>query len=135
MRGLIMIKTRNSVLFGSMLLIAAATSYAAPTETRAPLSQAQESIDKNLQKNPDNKGLQNAAERLEINKQRQEAKRAEQEAKRKAKKIEKKDKAQKKAEKAARHEKPMHPEKMDRPGKMERPEKIDRPEKMERHNR
>jgi len=124
-----MCKTRISFLFGSMFLIAAGTSYAADAETRAPLSQAQESIEKNLQKNPDNKGLQNAAERLEINKQRQEAKRAEQEAKRIAKKIEKKDKAHMKTEKITRHEKHQHIE------KMERPEKISRPEKMERHNR
>jgi hypothetical protein len=84
------------------------TTTATPT---GPLSQGISSVNKNLERQPDNKGLQNAAERLRENRERQEARRAEH------------------VERVARVER------VERPERPERPEKIERPEKPEKASR
>lgn len=96
------------------LLSVAGTSYAADTAAKQPLDQAIKSVDKNLAKDPDNKGLQNAAGRLQANKERHDEKRAERAAKRQ-------DKKERHAERAER------PEKTERPERAERPEPMGRP--------
>lgn len=115
------IKTVIAIATLSLLSFASA-GYAADPVTKQPLDQAIESVDQNLAKDPDNKGLQNAADRLQTNQQRQQEKRAEQEAKRQAK-------IDKRAGKMSDHHDAERMEKMDRP------EKAERPEKMERQNR
>lgn len=108
-------KTRAAIAAGTLLLLGvASTSYAADPAAKQPLDQAIESVDKNLAKDPDNKGLQNAAERLRINQERHKQKRAEQKAKREEHKD---DQAEKRAER----------EKAERPERAERPEKAGRP--------
>lgn len=103
-------KTRAVIAAGTLLLLSVAgTSHADDPATKQPLDQAMESVDKNLARDPDNKGLQNAAERLQTNKERHEKKRAEQKAKRQKHKD---DQAEKRAE---RPEKPARPEKPGRP--------------------
>lgn len=103
-------KTRAVIVAGALLLLSAAgTSHADDPATKQPLDQAMESVDKNLARDPDNKGLQNAAERLQTNKERHEKKRAEQKAKRQKHKD---DQAEKRAE---RPQKPARPEKPGRP--------------------
>lgn len=139
-------KTNIAIAVGTLFfLCAAGTSYAADTDAKQPLDQAVKSVDKNLAKDPDNKGLQNAAGRLQTNKERHDKKRAEKDARHKAKVAEKDAKRQAKmnerAEKnpehrdAERTEKMEHMEKSSRPEKMERPEKAERPGKMDRPNR
>lgn len=126
-----MYKTGISLAFGSLLLsIPVGSSSAATHETREPLGHAQESIDKNLQKNPDNKGLQNAAGRLQVNQERIEKKRVVQKSKRRAKKIVAVKKPPKQSDKASEREK--KPTQQER---MERMERIEHPGKMERPNR
>jgi len=64
----------NVVICGALLAIATSLPAAAepPSDTppKAPLEQASESVDKNLQKHPDNRGLQNAAGRIADNQER-----------------------------------------------------------------
>lgn len=111
-----MCKTGIALTFGAIFLsIGAGTSHAAAPKAPEPLSQARESVDKNLQKNPDNKGLQNADERLKANQERHEKKRAEQNAKRKTRQAVNKEKHGKPAEMAPEHEKPGHVEKREHP--------------------
>lgn len=103
-------KTRAVIAAGTLLLLSVAgTSHADDPATKQPLDQAMESVDKNLARDPDNKGLQNAAERLQTNKERHEKKRAEQKAKRQKHKD---DQAEKRAERSG---KPARPEKPGRP--------------------
>jgi hypothetical protein len=129
-----MYKTKTAIAIGTLLLLGVtSTSHAADPATKQPLDQARESVDKNLAKDPDNKGLQNAAERLQTNQERLEKKRAEKEEMRKAKIAEKEAKRQAKTNKQA-EKMPDHP-KAERMEKMERPEKAVRPEKMDRPNR
>ena len=52
------------------------------SQPKAPLSQASESVAKNLARDPDNRGLQNAAQRIADNQARLAQKRAEQEERR-----------------------------------------------------
>src|SRR3990170_18002 len=109
-------KTGTAIAAGILLLLGvASTSYAADPAAKQPLDQAIKSVDKNLARDPDNKGLQNAAERLQTNQERYEKKRAEQKAKRQEHKD---DQAEKRVER---------PEKAERPERAERPEKAGRP--------
>jgi hypothetical protein len=85
----------------------------ANAQTNVPGAKALDSIDKNLAKDPDNRGLANARDRIERNQKRH--------ALHKADKAE--DKAER-AEKAEKMEKVEHVEKVDRP---ERPAHPDRP--------
>ena len=137
------IKTVIAIATLSLLSFASA-GYAADPVTKQPLDQAIESVDQNLAKDPDNKGLQNAADRLQTNQQRQQEKRAEQEAKRQAKAADKEAKRQAKtADKEAKRQakidkragKMSDHHDAERMEKMDRPEKAERPEKMERQNR
>lgn len=62
------------------LIVAGALALAcgiaqAQSDSAKPLAHATESLDKNLQKHPDNKGLQNARQRLEDNQNRFEDRR------------------------------------------------------------
>jgi len=122
-----MYKTGIALAFGSwLLLIAAGSSSAATTETREPLGQAQESVDKNLQKNPDNKGLQNAAGRLQVNQERIEKKRGGQKSKRRTKKVVAVKKPPKQSDKASERE-PAQQERTERMERIERPGNPGRP--------
>ena len=115
-----MYKTRIALAFGSLLLlIATGSSSAATTETQEPLGHAQESVDRNLQKNPDNKGLQNAAGRLQVNQDRIKKKRLEQRSKRRAKKIVAVKKPPKQSDSASEREKPTQQERMERMERIE----------------
>lgn len=107
--------TKLNYISAVVLLAAASVAHAQPPTTapRLPGDQGAASVDKNLAKDPDNKGLQNADEQLKKNR----AKHAEQLKKRSEKHEEK---MEKKTERAESH------------GTMERPAKIERVEKMER---
>ena len=114
-------KTRAVIAAGTLLLLCVAgTSHADDPAAKQPLDQAMESVDKNLARDPDNKGLQNAAERLQTNQERYKNKREEQNAKRLAKK-------NKQAEKKAKREEAEHRVKAERPERPARPEKPGRP--------
>ena len=118
-------KTISTITVGTLLLLgAASTSHAADaaTKQKQPLDQAIKSVDKNLAKNPENKGLQNAAGRLQTNQERHDKKRDA----RKEKRHEKRDKW---TEKRSEHER------AERSERAERHEQTGRPETMGRPNR
>ena len=139
-----MYKTKIAITVGAVFFCSAA-SYAADTTSQAkPLEQAVASIDKNLAKDTDNKGLPNAKEHLQANQKRQETRdakhiekdessetteKAEHTAKTEhAEKAEHVDKAEK-TEKAEHIEKAEHVEKAEKPEKAEHLVKVERPEK------
>jgi len=110
--------TKLSYISAVILLAAASAAHAqTPAATpKLPGDQGAASVDKNLAKDPDNKGLLNADEQLKKNK----AKHAEQMKKRTEKHD---DQMEKKTERTESHER------MERAGKIERPEKMERPGK------
>ena len=132
-------KIKITVAVTTIFLGFSGLSHGADTTTaKTPLSQSTISVDKNLVRESDNKGLTNAGTRLETNQDRIEAKQAVRSTKRldKAKHTGKTaDKAAIKAEKGARADKAthidkaVHVEKAERIEKAERPEKVERPEK------
>jgi len=114
-------KTRAVIVAVTLLLLSAAgTSHADDPAAKQPLDQAMESVDKNLARDPDNKGLQNAAGRLQTNRERHENKREAKEEKRHEKRI-------KQAGKKAKREEAEHRVKAERPERPARPEKPGRP--------
>ena len=143
-------KTQIAVSIAALFLGASSIVFAADTATtsttKEPLAQSSTSVEKNVIRDPDSKGLNNASNRLEANQDKIEAKRAakaqrrlekakkaeKMEEAKKAEKIEKAEKAEKmeKAEKVEKMEKAERPEKVERVEKAERPEKVDRPEKV-----
>ena len=127
-------KTQVSVSIAALFLGASSIVFAADTATtKEPLAQSSTSVEKNVTRDPDSKGLNNASNRLEANQDKIEAKRAAKAERRleKAKKAEKMEEA-KKAEKMEKAEKVEKMEKAERPEKVERVEKAERPEKVER---
>ena len=94
-------KTQISVSLAALFLGASSLVFAADTATtKEPLAQSTTSVEKNLTRDSDSKGLNNASTRLETNQDRIEAKKAARAAKlEKAKHAEKLEKV-KKAEKA-----------------------------------
>ena len=102
-------------------LLFASVSVAHAETANQPVTQGEASVDKNLNKNKDNKGLQNADQRLEANQAKIAAKRAD--ADKTA------DTAKQKKNKAERHERMENHERME---KMERMEKVERPDRIER---
>lgn len=99
-----------------------ATASVAHAQTAAPLpgDQGITSVNKNLEKNPDNKGLLNADEKLKQNQIKHKAQ-AE-------KRLEKKEeRSERKAERNETHTE--HHEAAGRPARVERPAKVDRPGK------
>lgn len=99
-----------------------ATASVAHAQTAAPLpgDQGISSVNKNLEKNPDNKGLQNADDKLKQNQIKHKAQ-AE-------KRLEKKEEhMERKTERNETHTE--HHEAVERPARIERPAKIDRPGK------
>lgn len=106
-------------------LLLASISVAHAETGNQPVTQGEASVDKNLSKDKDNKGLQTADKRLEANEAKIAAKRAE------ADKREDARNRKKKEEKHDRMKKGDH-DKMERHERMERPEKIERPDKIER---
>lgn len=73
---------KNMIAFGSFVVFTVSTAaYAAdPAATqnvKEPAAQAIESIDKNLEKNPDSKGLKNAQQQQVKNKEKRAEKQAE----------------------------------------------------------
>ncbi|RJQ48743.1 MAG: hypothetical protein C4528_01870 [Gammaproteobacteria bacterium] len=105
-----MIKHLFAISLSAMLIGAGAVNAADPAPAgggagKAPLDQAIESVEKNLDKNPDNSGLQNARERLEANQERKEAKDAAKDARKKAhREAKEKKRMEKEKRKAARKE-------------------------------
>lgn len=104
-----MIKHLSATFLSVMLLSAGAVYAADPAPAsgggKAPLDQAIESVEKNLDKNPDNAGLQNAREKLEANQERKEAKEAAKEERKKAhREAKEKKRMEKEKHKAARKE-------------------------------
>lgn len=99
-------------------LLFASISVAHAETTNQAVTQGEASVDKNLSKDKDNKGLQTADQRLEANEAKIAAKRAE--ADKTA------DDAKQKKNKEERHERM---EKHERHEKVERPERIERPGK------
>lgn len=90
--------------FGRTLLAVAAASLLATigianAETKTPSAQGLDSVDKNLAKQPDNRGLKNAQTRIEANQKRHALHKAA---------------VAERVEKPARPERPDHPE---RPGR------------------
>jgi hypothetical protein len=98
------------------LLLASITVAHAET-TKQPVAQGAASVDKNLSKDPDNKGLQNASEQLQDNKAKVADKRSEADKKADAAKHKKDKKDKKEHVEKAGHEKMDHPDKMEHPGK------------------
>jgi hypothetical protein len=82
----------------------------AHAQTNVPGAKGLDSVDKNLAKNPENSGLENAQDRIQRNEQRRAAKTKHAEKAEKVEKVEKVDKVAK----ADRPERPAHP---DRPGR------------------
>ncbi|WP_124949612.1 hypothetical protein [Sulfuriferula thiophila] len=138
-------KIKITVAVTTIFLGFSGLSHGADTTTeKTPLSQSTISVDKNLIRDSDSKGLTNASTRLETNQDRIEAQQTVRSAKRldKAKRTDKTAyKAELKAEKAARADKVVHidkavrVEKAERIEKTERPDKVERPEKIERPER
>lgn len=97
---------------------ATATGTTTTATTRQPIAQGLKSVGKNLERDPDNKGLQNAEQRLTANLARQELHRTERETRIETTKIERAERSER-PERVARVERVERPE---RPGRIERPE-------------
>lgn len=96
------------------ILLATASVVHAQTAAPLPGDQGLSSVNKNLEKNPDNKGLQNAAERHEQNQIKHEA-HAEKRMEKKEDRIEKK--AERIESRAEHREAAGRPAKVERPGR------------------
>ncbi len=101
-------------------LLLASLPFAYAQTASQPVSQGEASVDKNLSKNPNNPGLQNADQVLEQNEAKVAAKRAAAAQKRQAARRREEMRENSQAEK---HER----ENMGRPETMERPERPERP--------
>ena len=126
--------TKIAYIATALLLTSVSVAYAADTANQ-PVAQGATSVNKNLSKNPDNKGLQRAAEQLKENEEKIAEKRADvdktsDDAKHTQDKEEKQEHVKgdkhERMEKAD-HDKIEHPEKAERPERMEQPEKNERP--------
>lgn len=98
-------------------LLLASIAVAHAETTNQPVAQGAASVDKNLSKDPDNKGLQNASEQLQDNKAKVADKRSEADKKADAAKQKKDKKDKKEHMEKAGHEKMDRPDKMEHPGK------------------
>lgn len=98
-------------------LLLASIAVAHAETTNQPVAQGAASVDKNLSKNPDNKGLQNASEQLQDNKAKIAEKRTAADKKSDAAKNKKHKKDKNEHMEKAGHEKMDRPEKIERPGK------------------
>lgn len=103
----------------ALILLASASVALAETTHPAPITQGVASVNKNLVKDPDNKGLLNASEQLKENQLKQAEKRTEQSRKRVARseRKEERHKRMERSEKMERHEMTERPAKIERPGK------------------
>lgn len=110
-------------------LLFASVAVAHAETTNQPVAQGAASVEKNLRKNPDNKGLQNASEQLKENEAKIAEKRAE------ADKTS--DDAKHKKNKKGKQDRKVKHEHIEKSGhdKMERSEKGERPAKIERPGR
>ena len=110
-----MFTVRIIAVIVSALFVGAAYAQAStkPSDDKAPMTQGAESVDKNLEKNPDNKGLKNAAGRIKRNQERLEDRRD-----RRA--------ARQDDERAERAERPERGERGERPERAERIERAER---------
>jgi hypothetical protein len=59
-----------ALMAGLALVVGAAFAQNSAPSPKTPLTQGTSSVDKNLERDPDNKGLQNAAERQQRNRER-----------------------------------------------------------------
>jgi hypothetical protein len=146
-------KSKILLALATIYLTISGVSYAADdttTDAKVPLTQAQESVDKNLTRDPDSKGLNNASERLEANQTKIEAHKMTKAEKRLAKqqKLEQKkaakvaehaedknDEANESADKAEHSGKVEHADKADRSDKSGNADKAARPERNQRPER
>lgn len=108
-------------LISVAILIATASVAHAQTAAPLPGDQGLSSVNKNLEKNPENKGLLNASEKHKQNQIKHEAQ-AEKRIEKRAERIERKEEhAERKAERIERRaehrEAVGHPARIDRPGK------------------
>ena len=111
-------------LLAALLFTSISAAHAATPNQ--PVSQGEASVNKNLAKDPDNKGLQNAAQQLETNEARIAAKREAANKKNETRQTVKNKEEIRERNRAERREHEMveHPEK---PERFERPEKPERP--------
>lgn len=109
-------------------LLFASISVANAATTDQPVSQGEASVNKNLARDPTNKGLQNAAQQLETNEARIAEKREAASKKKETRHTIKNKEEIKENSRAERHEREM----IERP---EKPERFERPEKPERPGR
>lgn len=98
----------------AILLAVASVAHAAESTTALPGDKGLASVNKNLEKNPDNKGLQNASGKLEQNRLKH-AEQAEKRNEKHEKHMEKK--AERVESRAERREAMGRPAKVERPGK------------------
>lgn len=113
-----------------------------PGSNPEPMTQAVRSLDKNIDKNPDVRGLQNAARRVLENIDRFEAKRAAKGRSRSVKNKQSQDRDRiertesiQKPERVERVERVARPERPERPDRPDRPDRVDRPDRPDRPNR
>ncbi len=76
---------KNMIVLGSFVVFttsmaAYAADPVAAQDAKEPVAQATESVDQNLEKNPDNKGLKTAQQKLEKNKEEHMEKQSEHQA-------------------------------------------------------
>ncbi len=109
-------------------LLLASISVAHAETTNQPVAQGEASVDKNLSKDADNKGLQTADKRLEANEAKIAEKRAEADKREDAKNKNKKEEKHEHMEKHD-HDKMERVAKVDKIDKIERPARIERPGK------
>jgi len=98
----------------TILLAAATAAHAADTATPLPGDKGMASVNKNLEKDPDNKGLQNAAAQHEKNRIKHQEQ-AEKRSEKKEKHME--NRAERAESRGERHDTGGRPAKVERPGK------------------
>jgi hypothetical protein len=111
------------IAYISAVVLLASSAVAQAQTSAVPITQGAASVNKNLSKDPDNKGLQNASRQLQENQVKQAEKRTEQEKKQEMKKEAHTERNE------VRHEKVEHPAKIEHPARIEHPAKIEHPGK------
>ena len=111
-----------------ILLAAASVAHAETTTTTTttktlPGDQGIASVNKNLERDPENKGLKNASEQLERNRLKHEEQAKRREERREQNMEKRSERQEKRAERQERHERHERHEGAGRPAKMERPGK------------
>lgn len=124
-----MILRANRVLAVAAWFCSASVVAAGPTHEPSPVARAAQSVGSNLEKKPGNKGLQNAAERLQENRLRFDSKHETKTNKGQSSRVTGTDANQ--PAKPAAIDQPMKTEPVQRPERAERTERVERPERPE----